>query len=280
MDVHSWMSVPQVSMAQAGDHMKDTMPLDSCSSVDPFHNPNFVCNKIKIKKTLSLACNAGVLKTDHQAEVSGCGNVWFDKSAIANVFSLAKLVKKCRVQFDSAVENTFILHGPKGVIKFSCTLDNLCAFIPKCKTGTEFDLVNMVEENKLFHTNQEVFWVKQAKKLPSVLAFPALSELKAIVWMNQIRGNPIETGDLDLIKKFCGPDAAYIECRTTRKRPPTAGLDTVNVPLELCMAQHNAMFVNRVAFLTSVSCQKSTELASGSHWRSPSPTLTSSPSYC
>ena len=102
------------------------------------------------------------------------------------MFSLVKMVKKHRVQFDSAVENAFNVHGPKGVIKFSCTPDNLCVFGFKCKTGTDLNSVNTVEENKSFHTNQEVFWAKQAKKLPSALAYPALSELKALIWMNQI----------------------------------------------------------------------------------------------
>ena len=75
LDAHAWMSMPQVSMAQVRDDMKDTMLLDNCSSVDPFCNPNLVCNQAKIKKTLSLACNAGVLKTDHQGEVTGYGDV-------------------------------------------------------------------------------------------------------------------------------------------------------------------------------------------------------------
>ena len=70
-DVHSWMSMPQVSMAQIGDHMKGKMLLDSCSSVDLFCNPNLVRNNTKTEKALNLACNMGVLKTDQQAEVPG-----------------------------------------------------------------------------------------------------------------------------------------------------------------------------------------------------------------
>ena len=53
-DVHSWMLMPQVSMAQIGNHMKDRMLLDSCSSVDLFCNPNLVHNKTKTEKTLNL----------------------------------------------------------------------------------------------------------------------------------------------------------------------------------------------------------------------------------
>ena len=57
--------MPEVSMAQVRDHMKDKMLLDSCSSVDQFCNSNLIWNKTKTEKTLNLACNAGVLKTDH-----------------------------------------------------------------------------------------------------------------------------------------------------------------------------------------------------------------------
>ena len=131
------------------------------------------------------ACNTGVLKTDHQAKVPGYGNVWFDESSIADVFSLTKMVKKHRVQFDSAVENTFVTaHGPKGIIKFSCTPDNLHAFVLKHKTGTDFNLINTAEENKCLNSNCKVLQAEQAKKLLS--AHPTLSESKAIIQTNQI----------------------------------------------------------------------------------------------
>ena len=118
-----------------------------------------------------------------------------------------------------------------------------------------------MEENKSFHTNQEVFRAKQAKKVLSALVYPTLSELKALIWMNQIQVNPIETKDVDLIKKVYGPEVATIKGRTTRKRPTTARLDTIKVPKELHLAQHNvelcidAMFVNNMPFLTSISHQ-------------------------
>ena len=79
--------------------------------------------------------------------------------------------------------------------------------------------------------------------------------------MNQIHGNPIETGDVDLIEKVYGPDIATVKDRTTRKRPTTARLDTIRVPKDLWLAQHNvelcidAMFINRMPFLTSISHQ-------------------------
>ena len=83
--------------------------------------------------------------------------MWFDESDIANVFSFAKTVKKHGVQFDSAVENTFVMHGPKGVLKFYGTLDNLCASIPKHKTGTDFNLVNAMKKKQvLLHQPRSV----------------------------------------------------------------------------------------------------------------------------
>ena len=116
-----------------------------------------------------------------------------------------------------------------------------------------------MEENKSFHTNREIFKAKQAKKLLSALAHPTLTELKALIRMNQIWNNPIETGDVDLIEKVYGPTVAAIIGRTTRKRPTTAALQTIEVPQELRLAHHyvelciDAMFVNRMPFLTSIS---------------------------
>ena len=76
------------------------------------------------------------METQQKAEVSDslglpdCGHTWFDKEAMTNVLSLANMVKKYRVTFDSWEENAFIVHVKQGPLKFSITEDNLYALYP------------------------------------------------------------------------------------------------------------------------------------------------------
>jgi hypothetical protein len=65
------------------------------------------------KTTLELATNAGTKTTKQVAEVPGFGTVWYDKTAIANIFGLSDLKKKHRITFDSEKEDR-CLHSPYG----------------------------------------------------------------------------------------------------------------------------------------------------------------------
>jgi hypothetical protein len=58
-----------------------------------------------------MATNAGTKITTQEATVPGYGSVWYDEDAIANISSLANMVKKngFRVVYDSDIENAFIL---------------------------------------------------------------------------------------------------------------------------------------------------------------------------
>ena len=113
-DVQSWMGFAQASFAQPHntEFLRDCILVDSQSSVDLFCNPALVSNPTEVKQSLHLSMNAGVLKTNMQAKVAGYGKVWYHPNAIANVFSLARVADKYRVQYDSNIEDAFIVHGP------------------------------------------------------------------------------------------------------------------------------------------------------------------------
>ena len=74
--------------------MKDWILLDSQSSINLFCNPALVKNIKEVNNTLILATNAGDLSTKKQASVPDYGEVWFDDSAMTNVFSLAAMEDK------------------------------------------------------------------------------------------------------------------------------------------------------------------------------------------
>jgi hypothetical protein len=56
-----------------------------------------VTNIRESKTTLELATNAGTKTTKQVADVPGFGMVWYDDTAIANIFGLSDLKKKHRI---------------------------------------------------------------------------------------------------------------------------------------------------------------------------------------
>jgi hypothetical protein len=108
-----------VSAAQAREDMRNWILLDSQSSVDLFCNPELVENIQESGETLLLATNAGDLMTKMKATVPEYGEVWFDQNAMTNVFSLASMEDKFRVTYDSSTESAFIVHTPRGPVRFT-----------------------------------------------------------------------------------------------------------------------------------------------------------------
>ena len=192
------------------------------------------------KQSLHISTNAGVLKTNMQAKVTGYGKIWYHPNAIANVFSLAKVADKYRVQYDSNIEDAFTVHGPNWKVKFNRIAENLYIWAPKAeeiKAGT--DLVNSLHDNKLFFTNRQIQKAKLAKKLLSTMAYPTIDQLKAMVRMNVIRDSPITLTHVDLIEKVYGKNVPTIKGKTTQVTTTTVKFEMIHIPCEILMAQSN-----------------------------------------
>ena len=86
--------------------------------------------------------------TMQKANVLKWGEVWFNKNGIANIFSLASMIKRHRVTFDSDKEVAFLLHTPEGVIKFIISPEGLFNHAPNYHTATQ--LTQTMAENESF----------------------------------------------------------------------------------------------------------------------------------
>jgi hypothetical protein len=62
--------------------------LDNGSTLSLFGNPNMVKNIRESKATLELATNVGLKTMKQIADIPGFGTVWYDKTALANIFGL------------------------------------------------------------------------------------------------------------------------------------------------------------------------------------------------
>ena len=121
-----------------------------------------------MKKTnlpLVMKTNTGERRLQEYGTLPGFKQkAWLDEDSIMNIFSLAELIKDYRVTFDSKEENAFVIHAGNEKIKFACSEEGLYYYkLPENfmkqqdkieSTGVQ--MVNTVNENKMYHTEREI----------------------------------------------------------------------------------------------------------------------------
>ena len=77
-----------------------------------------------------LATNAGEIQVREQGTLPDCGTVPYHPSAVTNVMSLAQLTDECPVTMDSRVDNAFLVHAPRKIVRFARNAANLYSHAP------------------------------------------------------------------------------------------------------------------------------------------------------
>jgi hypothetical protein len=177
--------------------------LDNGLTLSLFGNPNMVTDIWESKTTLELATNAGTKTTKQVAEVPGFVTVWYDKTAIANIFGLSDLKKKHRITFDSEKEDAFIVHMDKGNMKFKCNPKGLYTFeVSNNYLKKENHLIKTVKENRVGYTQRQFEQAKRAQELYHVVGTPTIDTFKTLIKMNTIRNCPVTTEDVNIAKNI------------------------------------------------------------------------------
>ena len=262
---------------QEYNSMKDTMLLDSGSSVDLFCNENWLTNVGQASRPTLLRTNGGNINVTRQGTLPSYGTVPLDDKAMTNILSLGVVTDKYKVTMDTSKENAILVHTPQKVVKFARNDANLYVHVPsnlpkssisrntgvsKPKKQVSFGpgtFVQTVEENKLFYTPREIKKAKMARDLLAALGSPSIADLKKAITMNAINNLPVKTEDIDTAERIYGPDLGTLKGKTTRRKPIPMVTDTIAMPQELyedrsdwelCM---DIMFVNGMPFLTSIT---------------------------
>jgi hypothetical protein len=233
--------------------------LDNGLTLSLFGNPNLVTNIRESKTILELATNAGTRTTKKIANVPGYGMVWYDKTAIANIFGLSELKKKHRVTYDSEKEDAFIVHMNNNTLKFECNPKGL--YTDKVSDEylkKESHLINTVKENRVGYTQRQFEQAKRARELSHIVGTPTIESFKTLIKMNAIKKCPVTAEDANNAKKIFGANMSSLKGKSTRRKSTPEREGVIEIPEELILQNRkidlciDIMYVNKCGFMTTI----------------------------
>jgi hypothetical protein len=162
------------------------------------------------------------------------------------------------VTYDSNKEDAFIVHLPHKQVKFTQENGLYVYRLPYVKQPTikdsQVQFLETVDENKKYYSKHQFEHAKQAHKLLYSLGYPLINNMKAIIWMDALKNNPVTTEDVDNAEKIFGPDdTALLERKDDFCRAPFPLIEHhIKIPRELITTQYsvtlclNGMKVNDI----------------------------------
>ena len=103
----------------------------------------------------------------------------------------------------------------------------------KQKKLLQMQLMNTVEENKIFSTKCQQEEAKRARKLYNLVGCRSVEDLKLVIQMNLIRDNTVTNKAVQWATKLYGPDIGQLKAQTTRIKPNSVVDTSIDIPDEL-----------------------------------------------
>jgi len=86
-------ATPTITALKKQKISKTWILLDNQSKIDVLHNKDLLRNIRKSDIEMKIHCNPGISKKNMVGDFPGYGTVWYHKSGISNIFSLANAIK-------------------------------------------------------------------------------------------------------------------------------------------------------------------------------------------
>ena len=142
------------------------------------------------------------------------------------------MAKKYRVRYVSWKEDAFLVDTDKGIRKFMRGHDNIYKYLPPNK-NVPIQLLETIEENKKYYTDQQVQQAKAARKFLQAVGYPHIHDLKNIISINSVKNCPITIKDINIAKKIYGKDIGSLKGKLKRQKPIPVISEIIEIPKEL-----------------------------------------------
>jgi len=174
--------------------------LDSQSTVDVFSNPSLLSNIHDTNKSLVLYCNAGKAIINKKGDLKGYATVWFYPSGIANTLSLSNVWKKCKVTYDSTLNEGFLVHKADSTTQvFRPSKKGL--FFSDVQDNAGHVFVNTVAKNKSEYSDAVC-----THSLHDIIGCPMTAEFIKYEENTMIPNCPVTKGDILCAEDIFGKD--------------------------------------------------------------------------
>ena len=273
--------------AQVATEQSDII-LDSGSTISLFRDEAYLTSVENSKQHLVMETNAGSKMTTKIGEVPGYWDIWYDKQAISNLFSVSDMVTKGhRVQLHTDLDNAFLVTSrtgksvrftvderglyvketiyADGYISKDSDDEEVPALVPTTHHADESDDESEDEaEHGEVHTTEvegftqrEVDRAKKCRKLLHDLSAPSYADLRKLLRMNLLKNCPVSHENVVLAQRIFGKDVAVLKGNEVKPKPPVVNkADVVDLPPELMIVAAelaiDVIFVENEAFLHCV----------------------------
>jgi hypothetical protein len=201
--------------------------------------------------------------------VKNFGHVWFNPDSLANILSMAKMRKVCRITMDTSVEPAMSVHRRDGsIMKFNKYKSGLYYFdtaAPKTPNSTSFNVnaylfLNTVEQNKQAYIRRKIEGADRARELYEKIGQPSKKGFTDILQNNLIRNCPVTPDDAKRALQIYGPGVATLQGKTVKKQ--NSGIpnyQAVQIPAPIITQYNNAclfvdiFWVNNSPYLHTIS---------------------------
>lgn len=170
-------------------------------------------------ESCTLHTNAGTFTTQMRGTYGAIPHVWYNKSAIANVLSLSRLLQSFRVSFDQDTMafhvtlregNTLVFaHGEPGLFYYKHNVEQV----------EEYSFLQTVPQKLQGFTRRQQRQIQLAKETHATLGYPSNSDYLRTVTHQLVRDLPVDIDDVKNYLAVYGHNEAVLQGKTTNHTP-------------------------------------------------------------
>ncbi len=186
--------------------LRNVLLLDNQSTFDLCCNKKFTLKIWKATKALTMRSKGGSLRITKKCKIPGYKYpVWYSKKGITNIICLKNVIKCNRVNYDSNLDTTFVVHCsafglPDLLFEMHLCSSRVC--YPK-KMG-QFGFVQTVHDNMKLFSKHQITGVVKVRELYDKLIFPLTSDFRAIVSAGGVLGLDVTIDDVNAAEVIWG----------------------------------------------------------------------------
>ena len=239
--------------------------LDTGSNCSVFNSRKLLTSITKSKTTLRAYTNGGHQDSHYKGLYCNTFEVWYNPNSMVNILSFAEVSARFRVTLDTADSNEFIVHLDDGSVMCFREVDSGLYMLTHNSTNTAVNhysstFITLVDDLKSLYTKRELEGAERTRKLCHHINMPNYKKFMRLIEANYFRNNPVTVDDVKRALHIYGPDTAYLQGKTTRKKsPPIMTIPTVDIPRTILDKHNNItlsvdyVFIQGITMLHTIS---------------------------